>query len=72
MDRVAQEREVSKLLAVAGNVKLSNSRYKRALESKDQELEKREYGRLNKNIQHLTETAEVVRKSGAAGESGQP
>ena len=64
MDRVSQDHEVSKLLAVADNVTLRSQVYKRARHSDDTELEAREYGRLNKSIQHLAETAEKCRKSG--------
>jgi len=64
MDTVAQEQGVSKLLAMTDNVVIRNQAYKRARRSHN---EPREYGKLNKSIEELAETAEHLRKK-----AGQP
>lgn len=66
-----QEPNVSKLLAMADNVVVRGQVYKRARHSTNTELEAREYGRLNKSIHELAETAEKCRKTGA-GKASQP
>jgi len=68
MDTPAQAPDASKLLAMTDNVVIRNQVYKRARKTCD---EPREYGRLNKSIQDLEETAEKFRKAGA-GKAGQP
>ena len=64
MDTPARATDASKLLAMADNVAVRNQVYKRARRTCE---ESREYGRLNKSIHDLTETAEKLRKAG-----GQP
>lgn len=61
MNTLAQEREVSKLLAMTDNVVVRNRAYSSA-RSTDQAA--RQYGRLSKSINDLAETAEKVRKGG--------
>lgn len=56
--------DVSKLLSMADNVVIRNRVYKRARHS---ELGAREYGRLDKSISELAETAEKYRKSERGG-----
>jgi len=55
--------DASKLLSMADNVAVHNQAYKRVryLGAKASE---RAYGRLNKSIRDLTETAEHLRKAG--------
>lgn len=59
MDTVAQEQGVSKLLAMTDNVVIHNQAYNRARRSHDGP---RAYGKLNKSIKELAETAEHLRK----------
>ncbi|MEH6435800.1 hypothetical protein [Massilia sp. DD77] len=61
MDTPARGPDASKLLAMTDNVVIRNRVYKRARHSSE---ESREYGRLNKSIQDLEETAEKLRKAG--------
>lgn len=61
MDTPAQAPDASKLLAKVDNVVIRNRVYNRARRTGD---ESREYGRLNKSIHDLTETAEKLRKAG--------
>ena len=64
MGTPARAPDASKLLAMADKVAVRNQVYKRARQTG---AELREYGRLNKSIHDLTETAEQLRKAG-----GQP
>lgn len=61
MDTPAGTPDASKLLAMADNVVIRNRVYKRARRTAD---EGREYGRLSKSINELSETAEKYRKAG--------
>jgi len=61
MDTPARGPDASKLLAMTDNVVIRNRVYKRARRTGD---ESREYGRLNKSINDLAETAEKLRKAG--------
>lgn len=61
MDNPARAPDASKLLAMTDNVVIRNQVYKRARRTAD---EGREYGRLNKSINDLAETAEKMRKAG--------
>jgi len=65
MDRPARGPDASKLLAMADNVVTRNRVFKRARRTDE---ESREYGRLNKSINALAETAEKLRKAGTVGE----
>lgn len=65
METPARAPDASKLLAMADNVAVRNRSYKRARRTSE---EPREYGRLNKSIADLAETAEKYRKAG----KGQP
>jgi len=65
MDRPARGPDASKLLAMTDNVVIRNRVFKRARRTDD---ESREYGRLNKSINDLAETAEKLRKAGGVGE----
>lgn len=61
MDNPARAPDASKLIAMADNVVIRNGQYKRARRTPE---ESREYGRLNKSIHELAETAEKIRKAG--------
>lgn len=61
MDKPARAPDASKLIAMAGNVVHRNQVYRRSRRTAD---EPREYGRLNKSINDLAETAEKIRKAG--------
>ena len=64
MDTPARTPDASKLLAMADNVAIRNQVYKRARRTGE---ESREYGRLNKSIHDLAETAEKLRMAGGKG-----
>lgn len=65
MDTPAQGPDASKLLAMVDNVDVRNQVFKRARRT---DTENREYGRLDKSIKDLRETAEKFRKVGKAGQ----
>ncbi|MDK6077919.1 hypothetical protein [Massilia varians] len=67
MEKPAQAPDASKLLAMVDNVGVRNQVYRRARRT---DAENREYGRLNKSIDELQETAAKFRKAGA-GKAGQ-
>jgi len=58
----------SKLLSMTDNVVIRNRAFKRARHSTDEVEERRQYGRLNKSISELAETAEKFRKAGEASD----
>jgi len=64
MSTLAQDYEVSKLLAMADNVSTRNQAYKRARRSDN---EAREYGKLNASIDDLAQAAEKCRMADQAG-----
>lgn len=65
MDTPARAPDASKLLAMTDNVVIRNRVFKRARRTGD---ESREYGRLNKSINDLAETAEKLRKAQQQGQ----
>jgi hypothetical protein len=64
VNTLTPERDASKLLSMAENVAVHNRAYRRVRRSDNLEERERQYGRLNKSINDLTETAEHLRKAG--------
>ena len=60
--------DASKLLSMTDNVVIRNRAFKRARHSTDEVEERRQYGRLNKSINELAETAEKFRKTSEASD----
>lgn len=63
VNTLSQKQDASKLLSMVDNVVVRNRAYRRAHRS-DAATRKQAYGRLNKSVHDLAETAEQFRKDG--------
>jgi hypothetical protein len=64
VNTLTPERDASKLLSMADNVVVRNRAYRLVRRSDNLEERERQYGRLNKSISELAETAACLRKAG--------
>lgn len=64
MDTLTQKQDASKLLSMVDNVMVLNRAYRRVRRRADAAAREQEYGRLNKGINDLAETAEQFSKAG--------